>query len=133
MSRPGSFAQDLRHALNRLDENLAHRRELASFYDQSFADASVRLLKHPDDAILWRYPLLVAKQDRNRVLESLWNEGIFEATRWYPSLQVMRNALAPDLPITATPVADQQADEIINLPLDYETTAKAVQIVLDAL
>jgi dTDP-4-amino-4,6-dideoxygalactose transaminase len=116
-----------------LDENLAQRRELAYFYDQRFGDAPVRLLKRPDDAILWRYPLLVAKQDRNRVLESLWSEGLFAATRWYPSLQAMHNALAPDLPIAATPAADQLADEIINLPLDYETAAKAIQIILDAL
>ncbi|MCC6801761.1 MAG: DegT/DnrJ/EryC1/StrS aminotransferase family protein, partial [Anaerolineae bacterium] len=75
----------------------------------------------PAGAFLWRYPVLVPTEHRNPLLERLWQAGVFEATRWYPSLQPMRRALAPALPNAPTPVADALAQQIINLPLTPET------------
>ena len=95
----------------------------------------MRLFERAPETILWRYPLLVPSEQRGALLEALWAEGVFEATRWYPSLQPMRRALAPDLPITPTRTADQFAEQIVNLPLSPETdrtlAARAAEIVLD--
>jgi hypothetical protein len=127
--------RDLSIALGELDANLAHRAELTAFYDDHLGAAPVRLFQQPEGTALWRYPLLVPSEHRNRLLDALWSEGILDATRWYPSLQPMRRALAPDLPTTSTPVADQLAREIINLPLAPDTSrdvaARAAEIVTD--
>jgi dTDP-4-amino-4,6-dideoxygalactose transaminase len=112
-------------ALSELDANLAHRTELAALYDEAFADVPMRLLPRPDGAALWRYPLLVPSEHRNPLLDMLWRGGILDATRWYPSLQPMCCALAPDLPNMPTPAADQLAEQIINLPLAPDTDRAA--------
>jgi len=130
---PESAAQRLRNELLNLDDQLARRAALARLYDQSLAALSaapVRLFER-QFSTLWRYPLLVSKGQRNPLLERLWSEGIFEATRWYPSLQPMRNALAPNLPLTATPATDQLSEEIINLPLDPEKVPQVIAIISD--
>lgn len=122
-------------ALDALDKNLAHRDELALLYDEQLAAAPVRLFERPAGTFLWRYPLLVPDAQRNKLLARLWEAGIFEATRWYPSLQPMRRTLTPDLPATPTPAADALAQQIINLPLspetDREQASKAIRIILD--
>ncbi len=121
--------RDLRRELRVLDANLAKRREAAANFDQILSGAAVRLLPRPPDAALWRYPILVPPDQRESLLESLWSAHFFDATRWYPSLQLMRRALAPHLSVTAAPAADAFAAEIVNLPLaDPPTVA---QIVLD--
>ncbi|MFN8450053.1 MAG: DegT/DnrJ/EryC1/StrS aminotransferase family protein [Anaerolineae bacterium] len=117
-------------ALDRLDENLAHRHALAEFYDEQFAGLPVRSLSRPEDTSLWRYPLLVPTEQRNELLERLWETGIFEATRWYPSLQPMLRALAPGSPATPTPATDALAKQIVNLPLAPETTREHAREIL---
>lgn len=120
-------ATSVREALATLDDNLKHRAALARLYDEAFADTPVRLLKRPEGAVLWRYPLFVPPPHRDPLLRALWGEGIFDVTRWYPSLQTMRRALAPDAPSTPTPTADQMADEVINLPLSPDTPQELVE------
>ncbi len=132
---PESWASGLRTELLNLDANVARRNDLARLYDRTLSaipTAPLRLLER-QSSTLWRYPLLVSNGQRNPLLERLWGAGIFEATRWYPSLQPMRNALAPDLPITATPAADQLGEEIINLPLDPDQAAQIIPIILETL
>ncbi|HVU11403.1 MAG TPA: DegT/DnrJ/EryC1/StrS family aminotransferase, partial [Phototrophicaceae bacterium] len=128
---------NLRGALASLDASLALRRELADRYDRRFASTPVRRLMRPSNTVLWRYPILVPSDLRDHLLEFLWSEGVLGATRWYPSLQPMRRALASDLPTTPTPDADQFAAQIINLPLAPATTHadvdRAATFVLDAL
>ncbi len=126
---PDAHWKKLRAELGSLDDNLAHRAEVAHRYDAKLAaDSVLRTLQRPDGAILWRYPLIVPHRDA--LLQALWSEGIFEATRWYPSLQTMRAALAPDLPTAETPAADQMADEIVNLPLT-DQAERAIEVILD--
>ncbi len=128
---------NLRAALASLDSNSAFRLELADLYDRHFASTSVRRLLRPSDTVLWRYPILVPADRRDDLLELLWSEGIEGATRWYPSLQLMRHALAPDVPIIPTTAADQFATQIINLPLapnmDRAEAERAAGIILDNL
>lgn len=118
--------RDLRAELARLDVQLEHRRRLARIYDVSWNGLPVRTLNRSDDAALWRYPLLVPADQRDNLLRALWDERI-DVTRWYPSLQPMRGALTPALPVTPTPVADQLGAEIVNLPLSPETDEAAAR------
>jgi dTDP-4-amino-4,6-dideoxygalactose transaminase len=131
-----SWASGLRTELLNLDANIARRNDLTRLYDRTLSDipaALVRLFESQSPTVLWRYPILVSKARRPTLLERLWREGIFAATRWYPSLQPMRNAFSPDLPRTATPAADQLSEEIINLPLDPDQAAQIIPIILDTL
>jgi dTDP-4-amino-4,6-dideoxygalactose transaminase len=126
---PNSHWHNLPAALKSLDANLAHRAELRWMYDERLTAVPIRTLK---GAALWKYPLLVAREHRDPLLHMLWEEHIFDATRWYPSLQALRGALTPELPDTFTPAADQLADEIINLPLETDpaTAEKIIETVL---
>jgi dTDP-4-amino-4,6-dideoxygalactose transaminase len=116
---------DLPALLRDLPDNLAHRAHLASLYDSQLgianvtADTSTLLLplERPTGSILWRYPLLVQPEIRDGLLSYLWEQGIHEATRWYPPLRPMTTALAPHIPQPITPVAEALGASIINLPL----------------
>ncbi len=116
---------DLPALLRDLPDNLAHRAQLASLYDSQLGIANLAAknstllppLARPSGSILWRYPLLVQPDVRDELLSRLWEQGIHEATRWYPPLRPMTTALAPHLPQPLTPVADALGASIINLPL----------------
>ena len=116
---------DLPALLRGLPDNLAHRARLAALYDSQLgitdlkADSTLLLpLERPPVSILWRYPLLVHPNIRDELLGYLWEQGIHEATRWYPPLRPMTLALAPHMPQPITPVADALGASIFNLPLD---------------
>ncbi len=132
---PESHWRALRPLLAALDDNLEHRRELARFYDAHLTAVPLRRFERPDSAVLWRYPLRVPAAQRDGLLRALWSAGVFEATRWYPSLQPMTRALAPQLAQPATPEADALAAEIVNLPLAPDTSREQaeqiVQIIID--
>ncbi len=119
--QPAAHWRALNAALTALDAERVHRLEVATLYDERFtalaASTPIRLLPRLADTVLWRYPLLVPREHRNALLAELWASFELDATRWYPSLQPMRHALAPDLPVTPTSAADQFAEGIINLPL----------------
>ena len=112
-----SRAESLATGLANLRANLAHRTEIASFYDERLANLPIHTLLRPPGHVLWRYPLLVPVQHRDGLLELLWENGIL-ASRWYPSLEPMLSALAPNIEKKELPGAEQLATEIINLPVD---------------
>lgn len=122
--------RDLSPALAAFDGEVAHRQRLAAVYDEGLRDTPALQFERPVDAVLWRYPLRVPDQQREGLLQTLWSAGVTDVTRWYPSLQPMLRALAPDAPTTPTPNADRLSAEIVNLPLSSETSeAEAQQIV----
>jgi dTDP-4-amino-4,6-dideoxygalactose transaminase len=130
---PAAHWRELNAALTTLDASRAQRAENARLYDERLAAAPTHLLPRPADAVLWRYPVLVPHEHRDALLAELWGAQLFDVTRWYPSLQPMRHALAPDLPPTLTHAADQFAAEIINLPLAQEIpyAERIIQVILD--
>jgi dTDP-4-amino-4,6-dideoxygalactose transaminase len=128
---PNAAWRPLRASLGHLGGEIDHRRALAQRYDDGLADLPVTRFDRPDGATLWCYPLRAAANRRDTLLQTLWSEQIFEATRWYPSLQPMAAALAPDVAQTPTPFADQMAAEIINLPLAPETTQADVEVIVE--
>lgn len=128
---PDSTARDLRRALGQLDAESAHRAALARLYDQQLKELPIQLFERPTDTNLWRYPLRITADRRDALLQALWDAQIFDATRWYPSLQPMLAALAPDRPSTPTPAADRIAAEIVNLPLSPETSRADVERIIE--
>lgn len=112
---------DLAEALDTLSQNLAHRREIASIYQDELAGLpAIRTLAEPPGSITWRYPLLVGQGRRDELLRHLWAEGFHEVTRWYPSLRHMLSPLTPEPCFDSTPGADRLGDDIINLPVDAD-------------
>lgn len=73
-------------------------------------------LPRADDAILWRYPLLVPPDVRDDLFDDLQARRL-DVTRWYPCLQPMAQALCPHLRQPPTPNADAFCARILNLPL----------------
>lgn len=105
-----------------LRENLAHRALMAERYDYGLHDLPLRTLPRPAGSVLWRYPLLAAPEQRNDLLAHLWENGIHDVTRWYPSLRYMTSALTPDVEQPPTPNADLLSASVINLRVDPETS-----------
>ncbi len=130
---------DLPALLRDLPQNLAHRARLASLYDEQLAIGNLtadshtllRPLVRPLGSILWRYPLLVHPDLRDELLGYLWEQGIHEATRWYPSLHPMTTALAPPVKQPFTPTADALGMSIINLPLGESVDENVVLRIAD--
>jgi dTDP-4-amino-4,6-dideoxygalactose transaminase len=124
--------RDLPELLRGMPENLAHRVAMAAVYDtmsnpqgawQCHAPTEtdnfqLATLARVDGSMLWRYPLLVAADVRDDLLHYLWENGVQDATRWYPPLRYMTAALAPDVPQPPTPNADALGASIINLRVD---------------
>lgn len=117
----------LPNMLKRLDANLEHRHKMANHYDAALRGLPVRTLERPAGTVLWRYPLLVVPEQRDDLLAHLWEHGIHDATRWYPSLRYMASALAPEIAQAPTPNADQLGASIINLPLDLGVDEQYVE------
>ena len=125
---------DMPTLLRDLPHNLSHRTRLAALYDLQLgittmsADTSTLILPllRPAGHILWRYPLLVQPAIRDELLAYLWEQGVHEATRWYPPLRPMTASLAPYILQPKTPAAEMLGASIINLPLDENVDANDV-------
>ena len=149
---------DLPELLRDLPANLEHRAAMAGVYDDLLsppptpsaalpasplgeashqrggANTKIQTLARAEGAVLWRYPLLVEADVRDELLHYLWENGVADATRWYPPLRYMTAALAPDVPQPPTPNADALGASIINLRVDpgidgdyAERTARLIQ------
>ena len=91
---------------------------MASILESRLEGLPIRRLYMPNGSILWKYPLLVSPDDRNQLLDYLWQHEIGLATRWYPSIRIMLEALKTRTPDRETPGADRIGAEIINLCVD---------------
>ena len=124
---------DLPGLLRGLPDNLAHRNHVAIIYDDMHLETLVR----PDGTVLWKYPLIVSPDVRDDLLGHLWEQGIHDATRWYPPLRHMMSALAPDVVQPPTPGADRLGASIINLPLgpdvDEAYVRQVAKLIIDYL
>jgi dTDP-4-amino-4,6-dideoxygalactose transaminase len=120
---PAAYWADLPARLLAVPADRTRRLDMAAHYDQRLSGLPVRTLPRPDGSTLWRYPLLVPAHLRADLLHHLWENGVHEATRWYPSLQPMAAALTPSLRQPPTPNADHVAAQIVNLPLNVDTSA----------
>ncbi len=111
---PPDYNAGLPEKLKAIEADRLRRLTLADHYDQVLA---LETFPRPPGATLWAYPLLVDPDLRDDLLHHLWDAGVHEAARWYPSLQPMQVALCPGLPLNPTPVAESLASQVITLPL----------------
>jgi dTDP-4-amino-4,6-dideoxygalactose transaminase len=143
---PSTHWRGLAQSLHRLHDDRARRLALAAQCDaqlgidgvermDAIADrtrraSSLQTLIRQDGATLWKYPLLVPAGLRDDLLAHLWDAGMHEATRWYPSLRTMAEALTSPSPHAErgsggeVPQANALAARIINLPLTDEATVQ---------
>jgi dTDP-4-amino-4,6-dideoxygalactose transaminase len=119
---PDDYWDELPGLLRGLPENHAHRAAMAGVYDallKGLGQSSILwTLPRLEGSVLWKYPVLVAPEHRNDLLQYLWDNGVQDATRWYPPLRYMTAALAPDVSQPPTPGADALGASIINLRVD---------------
>ena len=115
---PESYWDRLLEPLRSLPVNLDRRRKMTSILESRLEGLPIRRLYTPNGSILWKYPLLVSPDDRNQLLDYLWQHEIGLATRWYPSIRIMLKSLEKQGPDQETPGADRLAAEIINLCVD---------------
>ncbi len=121
---PPDDTTDLVEKLKAIEQDRERRLKLAARYDDALA---LETFQRPSSATLWAYPLLVEPDLRDDLLHHLWDAGVHEAARWYPSLQPMQAALCPALPISPSPVAELLASQVITLPLHTGVDGEQVQ------
>ncbi len=115
---PAPYWDRLLEPLQSLPSNLDRRKKMASILESRLEELPIRRLYMPKGSILWKYPLLVPPDDRNQLLEYLWQNEIGLTTRWYPSIRIMLGALKTQTAAQGTPGADRLSAEIINLCID---------------
>ncbi len=116
---PFAYWHDVPALLHQLPQQRQQRLRLSQRYYDALKRLSLSWIEAvASPAAYWRYPLHVAPRWRDELLEYLWEQGIHDATRWYPSLQPMAAALCPMITQAATPQADHWGHSIINLRLD---------------
>jgi hypothetical protein len=125
--------RDLPRMLRDLPANLAHRAAISKIYDAALTPFETFV--RPEGSYLWRYPVLVETDVRDDLLHYLWENGVSDATRWYPPLRYMTTALVPDITQPPTPNADSMGARIINLRvdpgIDQADAEKTVRLIQD--
>jgi dTDP-4-amino-4,6-dideoxygalactose transaminase len=124
---PDDDANGLLNKLHALEEDRLRRLDCAALYDAAFNVAGLETLPRPPGSTLWAYPLLTHADERDDLLHALWDAGVHEAARWYPSLQPMRAALCPAAAPNPSPNADALAGRVITLPVHAGIDAKRVR------
>lgn len=115
--------------LEKLQQNIDHRRQMASLYDQllSEKDWPVRHYdKHIMDPVMVRYPVRIKR--KKEALEKAASAGI-ELGSWFESpLHPEETPLAPyDYTIGMCPEAEKAAAQTVNLPLHPRAGEKTVR------
>lgn len=124
---PSAGWRELPHQLDALSDNLAHRWVTVGLYESALRPYQADFAPQLAGLALWRYPLFVDAAERDNLLNDLWAHGIDTATRWYPSLAVMRAALCPSLAHGEHTRAEQWSASVINLPVDLSIDAAMVE------
>lgn len=120
--------------LQRLDEEIARRRELVQIYRQLLADIPGVELAFDDDAVSrgshFAFPVLLAdRESRNRFRDELKANGI--QTTWYPALHTF-TAYRRTVPVDSLPRASEAADRHCVLPLSSSMSEEDIEVVVRA-
>ena len=118
--------------LDRLEQFIQRRREIARLYDAAFADMPVTVpWQHPDAASAWHlYVLRVPSENHRRIFDQLRKDGIGVNLHYMPVyLQPYYRELGfePGL----CPEAEAYYAEAISLPMFPTMTAEQQQTVID--
>ena len=125
---PSAEWEGLPESLHQLNGNLAHRHEMATLYDEHLRGLPVRTCRMPHRINIVAVSVTGCARDSvMSFLAYLWEHGIHDATRWYPSLRYMTSALVPEITQQPTPNADLLGASIFNLRLDLGVDARYVE------
>jgi perosamine synthetase len=112
--------------LNKIEKNIAHRREMAQLYDELLATKGWKSSRDNRDyveSVLVRYPVRIAEKDK--ALAQAAKAGI-ELGSWFECpLHPIETPLAPyDYELGMCPEAEKAAREVVNLPLHWRANEK---------
>ena len=113
-----------------LDALIAHKRMLASIYNELLSDAVQKPVVHPDYFDAYHiYAIRVAK--RNELKQYLLEQGIGTEIH-YPIAPVQQAAMKDILQGQQTPIAVAIHDTILSLPISYCHTPEQIERVANA-
>jgi len=109
--------------LNRIEENIAHRRKMAQLYDKLPAAKGLKDSRDWAEPVLVRYPVRIKEKDK--ALAQAAKAGI-ELGSWFESvLHPIETLLASyDYELGMCPEAEKAAREVVNLPLHTRVSEK---------
>ena len=112
--------------LNRIEENIAHRRKIAKLYDELLASKGFKSgkdIRNWVEPVLVRYPVRI--KEKNKALAQAARAGI-ELGSWFECpLHPIETSLASyDYELGMCPEAEKAARETVNLPLHPRTREK---------
>lgn len=115
--------------LAKLDNNLAHRRKMAAFYDRLLAERSWVTRKYDEsiiDPVMVRYPLRI--KEKARAIEEAAAVGI-ELGSWFecPIHPIETPLEKYDYIVGMCPEAEKASREVVNLPLHPRTNEKTAE------
>jgi perosamine synthetase len=119
--------------LDRIEENIAHRRKMTQLYDELLAAKGFKISKDSRDWVepaLVRYPVRIKEKDK--ALAQASKAGI-ELGSWFECpLHPIETPLAPyDYELGMCPEAEKAAREVVNLPLHLRASKKTVERSVD--
>lgn len=115
--------------LDRLKENIAHRRVIAALYGEALAKAGIRTVQVPPEAdpAFVRFPVWV--KDRSAVVAQAASHMVMGT--WFTS--VLEEAVSPqcgDYEMGSCPHAEAAARHLVNLPTHPRVTAADAQAIV---
>lgn len=122
------------HEMERIEENISHRRMLSEFYQEELPKIGfqpVELREH-EEPVFVRYPVRV--RNRKEVLEAAYRERV-EIGSWFESplhpegTDLQRFHYTPG----SCPEAEKAAQQVINLPTHLKTSLQEAERVLEFL
>jgi dTDP-4-amino-4,6-dideoxygalactose transaminase len=112
--------------LKKVEQNIAHRKKLAWFYDRLLAEKGWPARQYDEsvmDPVMVRYPVRIAEKEK--ALSEAAKAGI-ELGDWFNSVlhQIETSLEAYDYEVGTCPQAEKAAREVVNLPLHPRTNEK---------
>ena len=115
--------------LDRIEENIAHRRKMAQLYDELLAAKGFKSSKDSRDwaePVLVRYPVRITEKDKALAQAAI---SSIELGSWFECpLHPIETPLAPyDYELGMCPEAEKAAREVVNLPLHPRVNEKTAE------
>ena len=119
--------------LSKIEENIAHRKKMAQFYDELLAAKNWRPSndrRGSAEPVLVRYPVRIAEKDE--ALAQAAKAGV-ELGSWFECpLHPIETPLASyDYELGMCPEAEKASNEVVNLPLHPRTSKKTIERSVD--
>jgi len=115
--------------LAKIDNNIAHRKQMAHFYDQFLQEKGWSRRKYDSsimDPVMVRYPVKITEKDK--ALEKAAKTGV-ELGSWFecPLHPIETPLEAYDYKIGMCPEAEKASREVVNLPVHPRVSIKTVK------